>query len=934
MDDNASEQVQQQAREYKSSVMEEYGLESRAAVEISWAEEGETFQAELTEVGQAERRAQQIEQEITSDIEFSPGGPTEFGSDPSITDEDVTEVTTDESGDPVVEFTDEEARQEFEEQQQREVIEETFSQEEGQVPENASERVQERIEQKAPDAQEVTSVEEVSGIDDAFRATIETEDGETVTQTVAFSQEAQETLAARQRGNAREQQEQLQEEFDRSMEQAGRNREATEGVREQQETAQSRDQQADVRRSVTDQLNQQQAYAAAQSIAEAGAIDEIESNLEDQTGAELTRDDIKVVETEDGFKGRLSREGQQEVAGQNAPGSQLPFVGGYVEGTTETIVGFDQTTNRVWNRNTPDLSVDVPTVPLPSKEQATTVAAAGVVAPEPVTSGSGALILGGIAAGTATAAAVKETGVLQGAPTASTSADEGELSIGEGPTSEITVPSTPTGEESELSVGDEPVTPTRVSLPESGLFGSEMDASDSVVTTELPLSGTGEGGTEPSTSGETVVPGDYPLPGRDLPSNPRREYTRRETPESVLSTTGAVQEEAREQVDETDDEEDDLGVPEDDPFRVSDRRLYDPSREFGEREDVASSVDSTTDESPSQEDIGEGIAGAGTGFEPAQGETVEENFQRYLEEQNQRLEEAQRPSWLGGDSALGSGLAGSVEAGIISEGLAQLDQAQQREVTLDGEMRGTQERSGIRPDEFLSPAMDEDVQQRERTQSRTVEDLDERQATRARSSAVEQEDTRQPTDVSETESTSEIEDLMEVSEVMEATETQTETQPDNVTENVYENQTITENTPGYGTPVTVGGGESPPRPRRPRRPSDRRGQQQQTPVPGTSVVSDLFSSGIPSPEELFVIGDREEEEENGTGATGMFTDSEDVFGSTWSESSGGSESVFGDDWMSDDVFGGTGSESGGVFSSGSVFEIDEDDVLGGEDSWY
>jgi hypothetical protein len=208
---------------------------------------------------------------------------------------------------------------------------------------------------------------------------------------------------------------------------------------------------------------------------------------------------------------------------------------------------------------------------------------------------------------------------------------------------------------------------------------------------------------------ESVVPGDFPLAGRDIPADPSREYVpgERDAPTAGAAPTGQATQEPEV---EEEDEDDGLGVPED-PFRVSDRRLFDPQREFGEREDVATVPDEATPDEI--DDVGSGIAGTGTAFEPARGDTVAENFERYLEERREREEQAQRQEVLIEES----------EPDGIEESLDRADAAADSSV-VRGAILGTgfraASRSRIRPDSTFAPLGDDrgGAALRERVQSR------------------------------------------------------------------------------------------------------------------------------------------------------------------------------------------------------------------------
>lgn len=89
------------------------------------------------------------------------------------------------------------------------------------------------------------------------------------------------------------------------------------------------------------------------------------------------------------------------------------------------------------------------------------------------------------------------------------------------------------------------------------------------------------------------------------------------------------------------EEDDDLGVPDDDPFRVSDKRLYDPAREFGDADDPSRFIDETRSGQPLYEqDIEQGIAGQGNPQTFSGEGSFEENFNRAIRE---RQAEAQQP---------------------------------------------------------------------------------------------------------------------------------------------------------------------------------------------------------------------------------------------------------------------------------------------------
>jgi hypothetical protein len=270
-------------------------------------------------------------------------------------------------------------------------------------------------------------------------------------------------------------------------------------------------------------------------------------------------------------------------------------------------------------------------------------AAAGLVSPEPSSTLGGAAVLG-----TAAAIGAAEAGGFDtGQPRASlTTTQRNELDVPtEQERSELTVPEQADG--GELDVPQESQQAELETPQRRDAFTEELDPSEQGQPTEVPIP---TGGEQVDIDDQrqrdgSVVPGDFPLAGRDIPADPSREYVpgeRNEAPTAGAAPTGqAIQEPEVEE----EDGDDDLGVPED-PFRVSDRRLFDPQREFGEREDVATVPDEATPDEI--DDVGSGIAGTGTGFQPARGDTVAENFERYLEERREREEQAQRQEVLAG----------------------------------------------------------------------------------------------------------------------------------------------------------------------------------------------------------------------------------------------------------------------------------------------
>lgn len=221
------------------------------------------------------------------------------------------------------------------------------------------------------------------------------------------------------------------------------------------------------------------------------------------------------------------------------------------------------------------------------------------------------------------------------------------------------------------------------------------------------------------------------------------------------------------------DEDDEIGPP-DDPFLESDRRLFDPRRTFGEQESIVSEVDPTESGlGESAEDIGEGIAGGGTGFQPARGETVQENFQQFLEEQRARQEEAQQREVLQEESRtrireqFGTAIPGADGAAIS----VLMDQA-------------TSPTVGTGTD--IAPGLDVGITPRGRLDTGTSLGVDTRQDERA--------DTRERADTMT--GTQPTQDFTE--QLQDATEAASETTPE--FERLTPGETATETTPATATP--------------------------------------------------------------------------------------------------------------------------------------
>jgi len=147
---------------------------------------------------------------------------------------------------------------------------------------------------------------------------------------------------------------------------------------------------------------------------------------------------------------------------------------------------------------------------------------AGVAAPEPSTSIAGGLVAGG-AIGTALVAdAVRRSN---------------EVPIGEGvQRTELDVSEQTT---SELEVGGSVGSTTEVEVSEPSVQEVEPGAAQDVTEIEVGEDAGATNGRQ--TADETVVPEEYPVPGRDFPANPRKDTIQRDnTPQDILDTGAAI----------------------------------------------------------------------------------------------------------------------------------------------------------------------------------------------------------------------------------------------------------------------------------------------------------------------------------------------------------------------------------------------------------
>jgi hypothetical protein len=145
---------------------------------------------------------------------------------------------------------------------------------------------------------------------------------------------------------------------------------------------------------------------------------------------------------------------------------------------------------------------------------------AGVAAPEPISSTGGALVAGGAVAGALAVDAARRSEVGLGDGVQRTEVDVSE------PSSELAVSSGSAATATEVEVTEPTV--------------QEVEPTDPEGVTEVSVGRETGGGETAQPADDTVVPGEYPLAGRDFAADPRRDAVRQETdPEAVLDT-GAV----------------------------------------------------------------------------------------------------------------------------------------------------------------------------------------------------------------------------------------------------------------------------------------------------------------------------------------------------------------------------------------------------------
>lgn len=261
---------------------------------------------------------------------------------------------------------------------------------------------------------------------------------------------------------------------------------------------------------------------------------EVEKSLEEQTGADLQDEDVYVEETttddgETAYTGGLTDKGEQEVAGQNVPGSDLPVIGGALEGGGESVAKLDQAvfepTSEYVGSRVPQYDVPTPEGGIPSlddlidkgplgdgggKKAAIGLAGAFVATPEPVTTGIGTGTLAAIGAATVVGGGIgaAKSSYFEGPPEANAAYQGSEIGIPQQQRDSGELPVTePTQEQSEIALtGGDPVTATEIGLPTGGVFDSELSPTDGQQGGEIPV-GTGGGETPILASMDAVVGG-------------------------------------------------------------------------------------------------------------------------------------------------------------------------------------------------------------------------------------------------------------------------------------------------------------------------------------------------------------------------------------------------------------------------------------------
>jgi len=145
-------------------------------------------------------------------------------------------------------------------------------------------------------------------------------------------------------------------------------------------------------------------------------------------------------------------------------------------------------------------------------------ALAGVAAPEPVSSGAGAAVLGGLAAGAIVADTVRQSEL----DPSEFNPDIPELQPGQ-------------RQQNELEPGQRQQ--NELDAPANDQIGqSELGIGEQLNQPEITIGESTGGSTGTRPADETVVPADFPLPGRDVPADPSQEFIDRSPdPSDVVS---------------------------------------------------------------------------------------------------------------------------------------------------------------------------------------------------------------------------------------------------------------------------------------------------------------------------------------------------------------------------------------------------------------
>lgn len=218
----------------------------------------------------------------------------------------------------------------------------------------------------------------------------------------------------------------------------------------------------------------------------------------------ITRRSTVTESVFDSSGGTLGNEVDPALGDPNVSSSSVPR---QVETT-----GVDPTTTA----SSTDLDVDSST----TRSAVAGAALAGVAAPEPVSSGAGAAVLGGLAAG----AIVADTARRSELDPSEFNPDIPELQPGQ-------------RQQNELEPGQRQQ--NELDAPSNDQIGqSELGIGEQLNQPEITIGESTGGSTGTRPADETVVPGDFPLPGRDVPADPSQEFIDRSPdPSDVVSSS-------------------------------------------------------------------------------------------------------------------------------------------------------------------------------------------------------------------------------------------------------------------------------------------------------------------------------------------------------------------------------------------------------------